>query len=138
MGELARSQNNRGGGYCKVKKILKNIMFNHKIFDILYQRLVPVVTEWDPDGADGDNLTIMFKLVASALKIRDSDLNEAMEALGEKEAGSEFKEENRKLRKEIKDLKKENKELDKSLKRVQKIKSEGGGDEALEVVMVTC
>ncbi len=113
-------------------------MFNHQIFDILYQRLVPVVTEWDPDGADGDNLTIMFKLVASALKIRDSDLNEAMEALGEKEAGSEFKEENRKLRKEIKDLKKENKELDKSLKRVQKIKSEGGGDEALEVVMVTC
>ena len=67
----------------------------------------------------------MFKLASTALKSRDEDLNEAIEALGDREADQEIKAENKKLKKENRELKKENKEQDKQLKRFQKAKSEG-------------
>ena len=67
----------------------------------------------------------MFRLASSALKSRDEDLNEAIEALGDREADQEIKAENKRLKKENRELKKDNKELDKQLKRFQKAKSEG-------------
>ena len=67
----------------------------------------------------------MFKLASTALKSRDEDLNEAIEALGDREADQEIKAENKKLKKENRELKRENKEQDKQLKRFQKAKSEG-------------
>ena len=74
----------------------------------------------------------MFKLASTALKSRDEDLNEAIEALGDREADQEIKAENKKLKKENRELKKENKEQDKQLKRFQKAKSEGTAHEPLQ------
>lgn len=97
------------------------------------QKLVPIISEWNPDeNEEPTNVICMYQLAASALKSRDEDLNEAMEALGDKDADQEMKSENKKLKKEIKELKKDNKEMDKQLKRFQKAKTEGGGDEALD------
>ena len=83
------------------------------------QKLVPIITDWMPneDSDSNANIICMFKLASSALKSRDEDLNEAIEALADKEADKEVKAENKKLKKEVKELKKENRELDKQLKR---------------------
>lgn len=100
------------------------------------QRLVPIVTKWAPnDEEETSNLLCMFKLASSALKSRDEDLNEAIEALGEREADKEIKAENKKLKRENKELKKESRELEKQLKRFQKAKTEGGQDEALDDIL---
>merc|ERR1711956_47638 len=97
------------------------------------QKLVPIITDWSPEAEEEQvNIVCMFKLASTALKSRDEDLNEAIEALGDREADQEIKAENKKLKKENRELKKENKEQDKQLKRFQKAKSEGGGDEALD------
>ena len=74
---------------------------------------------------DDEKLVCMFRLASSALASRDEDLNEAIEALGDREADQEIKAENKRLKKENRELKKDNKELDKQLKRFQKAKSEG-------------
>lgn len=66
------------------------------------EKLVLNLTGWSPNAEDQDNLLCMFKLASSALKSRDEDLNEAIEALGDKEADKEVKEENKKLKKELK------------------------------------
>ena len=90
------------------------------------QKLVPIITDWSPEAEEEQvNLVCMFKLASTALKSRDEDLNEAIEALGDREADQEIKAENKKLKKENRELKKENKEQDKQLKRFQKAKSEG-------------
>ena len=89
-----------------------------KIEDDDLQKLVPIITDWIPtDDSDNDNIICMFKLASSALKSRDEDLNEAIEALDDKEADKVVKAENKKLKKEVKELKKDNRELDKQLKR---------------------
>ena len=96
------------------------------------QRLVPILSEFNAETEnETSHLICLFKLATSALQSRDSDLNEAIEALDEQEANQEIKVENKKLKRENKELKKDNKELDKQLKRFQKAKTEGGGDEAL-------
>ena len=90
------------------------------------QKLVPIITDWSPEVEEEQvNIVCMFKLASTALKSRDEDLNEAIEALGDREADQEIKAENKKLKKENRELKKENKEQDKQLKRFQKAKSEG-------------
>ncbi len=111
---------------------LKSLDWQHLIEDDL-QKLVPIVTTWLPSvEEESENLVCMFKLASSALKSRDEDLNEAIEALEEKEADKAIKAENKKLKKENKELRKKNKEIDKQLERFQKAKSEGGTDEALD------
>ena len=97
------------------------------------QKIIPIVTEFVPnEEEDLANLIALFKVTSAALKSRDEDLNEAIEALDNKEADREMKNENKKLKKEIKELKKDNKELDKQVKRLQTAKHEGGTDAALE------
>ena len=87
------------------------------------QQLIPIVTEFIPnEKEDLENLLCLFKVTAAALKSRDEDLNEAIEALDNKEADKEIKNENKKLKKEIKELKKETKEIDKKLKKLQTAK----------------
>ena len=81
---------------------------------------------------DSGNLKCALRLVSSALKSRDNDLNEAIEHLNNKEVDQEVKNENKRVKKELRELKKENKELDKQLKRFQKAQKDGDGDEALE------
>lgn len=103
-----------------------------KLIEDDLQKLVPLITGWSASTEDPEKIICMFNLASSALRSRDEDLNEAIEALEEKEADKEIKAENKKLKRENKELKKENKELDKQLKRFQKAKSEGGGDEALD------
>ena len=78
------------------------------------QKLVPIITDWSPEAEEEQvNIVCMFKLASTALKSRDEDLNEAIEALGDREADQEIKAENKKLKKENRELKKENKEQDK-------------------------
>ena len=97
-----------------------------------FQKLIPLVTEFIPNEQEElNNLISLFRVTAAALKSRDEDLNEAMDALENKEADKEIKNENKKLRKEIKELKKESKEMDKQLKRLQTAKHEGGTDAGL-------
>ena len=94
-----------------------------------FQKLIPLVNEFVPnEQEEPNNLISLFRVTAAALKSRDEDLNEAMDALENKEADKEIKNENKKLRKEIKELKKESKETDKQLKRLQTAKHEGGTD----------
>ena len=69
------------------------------------QKLVPIITDWMPDESEErGNIICLFKLASSALKSTHQDLNEAMEALDDKEADKEVKADNKRLKKEIKEL----------------------------------
>mgnify|MGYP001395969145 CR=1 FL=1 len=97
-----------------------------------------LISTFDPtslnleDDNDVDHLKCALYLVSSALKSRDTDLNEAIDHLNDKEVDKEVKDENKKLKKELKEMKRENRELDKQLRRFQKAQKEGDGDEALQ------
>ena len=97
-----------------------------------------LISTFDPtslnleDDNDVDHLKCALHLVSSALKSRDTDLNEAIDHLNDKEVDKEVKDENKKLKKELKEMKRENRELDKQLRRFQKAQKEGDGDEALQ------
>jgi len=70
-----------------------------------------LISTFDPtslnleDDNDVDHLKCALHLVSSALKSRDTDLNEAIDHLNDKEVDKEVKDENKKLKKELKEMK---------------------------------
>ena len=96
------------------------------------ERLITTFDANLEDENDVDHLKCALHLLSAALKSRDTDLNEAIDHLNNKEVDKEVKDENKKLKKELREARREIKELDKQLRRFQKAQKEGDGDEALQ------
>ena len=96
------------------------------------ERLITTFDANLEDENDVEHLKCALHLLSAALKSRDTDLNEAIDHLNNKEVDKEVKDENKKLKKELREARRENKELDKQLRRFQKAQKEGDGDEALQ------